>query len=339
MKLDRHGFTLIELLVVIAIIAVLIALLLPALQAAREAARRTQCVNNLKQLGLAVANYESSTGALPPIGGYHKGVTADSNDFSMKARILPFLEQAAAANGLNFSWRYLHPQCWTSTTLNLGAFQCPSDSNLPTFTNGGSPPFGVGSYPNSLGVAEQLNGGQFDGPAYWLSDPALGGVVTFATISDGTSNTAIWSEMIKANDSGTDRGPGQTFRSTLSNPTNLGAMAATLAALVASCSSSGTIEGWHHMGAGWSAQPIGMGGGYTHAQPPNRPACFYNGDGGNPSAVVYRNLFGPSSRHPGGANVGFLDGSVKFIKNTVSLATWGALGTKAGGEVISADSF
>src|SRR5450631_766103 len=110
---QRRAFTLIELLVVISIIGVLIALLLPAVQAAREAARRSQCVNNLKQLGLAVMNYEGTNGALPPTAGPYVKTTYDQNDFSMKARILSYLEQNAAANGLNFSWRYLHPQNWT----------------------------------------------------------------------------------------------------------------------------------------------------------------------------------------------------------------------------------
>src|SRR5262249_45092436 len=99
----RRGFTLIELLVVIAIIAVLIALLLPAVQAAREAARRSACVNNLKQLGLAIMNYTDGNGALPPTANTNPSGTPSqpTNDFSMKARMLPFLELGSVYNALN----------------------------------------------------------------------------------------------------------------------------------------------------------------------------------------------------------------------------------------------
>src|SRR5579884_3453922 len=127
--LRRRGFTLIELLVVIAIIAVLIALLLPAVQAAREAARRASCVNNLKQMALAVMNYESSTGCLPPTGN-----AAVSNSFSMKPRILYFMEQVSAYNALNQSFPYSDPTNWTIRTMQIQAFLCPSDANVPSST-------------------------------------------------------------------------------------------------------------------------------------------------------------------------------------------------------------
>src|SRR5271170_4954855 len=133
----RRGFTLIELLVVIAIIGLLIALLLPAVQAAREAARRSQCVNNLKQLGLAVQNYSDVNGALPPAAATGPEW---SNNFSMKARVLPFLDQAALFNSLNMSYFQLAAQNATNLTTMVGTFLCPSDGNVPcgTYDVGGA---------------------------------------------------------------------------------------------------------------------------------------------------------------------------------------------------------
>src|SRR5580700_11107155 len=126
--MKRHAFTLIELLVVIAIIAVLIALLLPAVQAAREAARRMQCVNNLKQLGLAVMNYESSNGCIPPTSNnptVPAGV-GPTNDFSFKVRLLPFVELGAHFNALNQTQVSTSAQNTTIHNVQVKTFQCPS---------------------------------------------------------------------------------------------------------------------------------------------------------------------------------------------------------------------
>src|SRR3954449_2241543 len=129
---DDRGFTLIELLVVISIIGLLIALLLPAVQAAREAARRMQCTNNLKQLGLAVQSYVDINGSLPPTGN-NPTVPAGvgrTNDFSMKARLLPFMEQQVIWNAFNQSFAYNAAQHVTPTGTYIRTFLCPSDSNL-----------------------------------------------------------------------------------------------------------------------------------------------------------------------------------------------------------------
>ena len=174
----RLAFTLIELLVVIAIIGVLIALLLPAVQAAREAARRAQCTNNLKQLGLAVANYESSNGCLPPSGGWNGTVGGVNNlvyqFYSMKMRLLPYMEQQPLYNANNFM---LAPSCYrtdnnhitdylngkyanqTVAGTKITTFLCPSDTspgNASAFI--GTIIVGVSNYPNNVGTERRYNG-------------------------------------------------------------------------------------------------------------------------------------------------------------------------------------
>ena len=210
----RRAFTLIELLVVIAIIAVLIALLLPAVQAAREAARRSQCVNNLKQLGLAVMNYESSNGSLPPTGVVSVDASGNAlqpplGNFGMKVRLLPFIEQAALYNTVNVSYNGFAPNGQNDTilTTQVNAFLCPSDANIPpynyTMANGsGSKQIGYASYPNNIGTIASNFGNTLDGPTYILrasgnTAQAQGGVVSLASVTDGTSNTVMFSEWVR----------------------------------------------------------------------------------------------------------------------------------------------
>jgi prepilin-type N-terminal cleavage/methylation domain-containing protein/prepilin-type processing-associated H-X9-DG protein len=341
----QRGFTLIELLVVIAIIAVLIALLLPAVQAAREAARRAQCVNNLKQLGLAIQNYHDVNGSLPPTAMSVPAPAPPYNDFSMKARILPFMEQSAAYNSLNMSFASTDTTTysnWTVRTTQLNVILCPSDANVPCGTTAApgqaARQIGHTSYANSIGTIYNVNGNVLDGPAYLMGQPAYGATVTLASITDGTSNTAIWSEWVQGTNKQAGDGLWQIY--VASTPfTN--APGTPLPTLAASCRSSTT---WYPAGANppddrkgeeWLSQNCSEGGCYSHIMTPNTKACFHQGQGEH---TIYT-IVGASSNHSGGVNVGMLDGSVKFVKNSVNPVSWWALATKAGGEILSSDSY
>jgi prepilin-type N-terminal cleavage/methylation domain-containing protein/prepilin-type processing-associated H-X9-DG protein len=341
----RRGFTLIELLVVIAIIAVLIALLLPAVQAAREAARRSQCVNNLKQLTLAVLNYESSIGVLPPTGSPGTSAAKFINDFGMKLRMLPFVEQQALFNSVNMGFTYNSAPIFTVATTQVNTFLCPSDTNdpSPTATLGTfSAKVASTNYPNTIGVYVGNNNGQLDGPAWELpSAQNYGPMITLATVTDGLSNTAIFSEYIKGMfRTGTD-GLHQTYW--LTSTTNAGFnVPINLASVVAECQASTLIfqetagVNWDSKGEYWLLATCGTGGCYSHVNTPNKKACYFSGQ---TSSSTFQSLVGPSSNHAGGVNMAFLDGSVKFIKDSIGLATYRAISTRAGGEVVSADSY
>jgi prepilin-type N-terminal cleavage/methylation domain-containing protein/prepilin-type processing-associated H-X9-DG protein len=339
----RPGFTLIELLVVIAIIAVLIALLLPAVQAAREAARRAQCVNNLKQLGLALHNYASvNSEAFPWAQG-----PGNYNGWSGQVMLLPYFEQQAVYNTTNFAnngmamWNG-NPSNTTMMRVSLSVLQCPSDvdrlTNAETHSNymmcGGSDADEDRYYNNNGANAPQgLAGiGVSYGNPYAAAPP---GVVRMSAITDGTSNTAAFSEMVKGVGSG-DTAAWDSLKPTSANgdatsktpafPSNSNADYQTCLASPPTAATNPQI--WAH-GYQWFAGAA-MINTYVHVMPPNSWSCTFANYGYASTA---------SSRHPGVVNVLFSDGSTHAVKSTVNLPVWWALGTKSAGEVVSQDAY
>ncbi|WP_315852344.1 DUF1559 domain-containing protein [Paludisphaera rhizosphaerae] len=342
---SRRGFTLIELLVVIAIIAVLIALLLPAVQSAREAARRSQCVNNLKQLALSIQNYHDTNGCIPPSGAYNTPNDPVQNrpalNFSMKSKLLPFMEQTPAYNAINFNFAaYINNDGsdinLTAASVAISTFLCPSDMAV-----GNAGAYGAGSnYANNCGLNRFLNGWECDGPAWFLGvDANLKRVVTLASVTDGTSNTAIFSEVLKGSgrsiSSSTKNGVGVIYNGTSGQQAFAGQVNPNFLQYQ-DCRAKGLTMIWDYKGERWIEHDGGRGGAYHHIMPPNQKSCFY-GTGTSPVAVD--SIITASSNHSGGVNVSMLDGSVKFIKDSISWQSWSALGTKASGEVLSADAY
>ncbi|MFO0890057.1 MAG: DUF1559 domain-containing protein [Isosphaeraceae bacterium] len=326
------GFTLIELLVVIAIIAVLISLLLPAVQSAREAARRAQCVNNLKQLTLAMHNYESANNALPlgrtlQVGTYRP--------FSQQARILGFMEQSNVFNSLNFMLSSYDVANATGAAISVNSFLCPSDLQPQI------PPGQILAGMNIAGINYRANEGT--SVAMWYGADDVSNVnngkvaepnglfyssqlIKLSSISDGTSNTAAFSEHVLGDFSNSISTEfSDTYRPGTYPANSDEAYTLCLAANVNDLA----IQGYSNVGAPWTYGYHSTTS-YWHSGPPNSRSCMYP-----PSRIATT----ANSRHPGGVNISLADGSVRFIKSTVNIQTWRALGTRNLGEVISSDAY
>jgi prepilin-type N-terminal cleavage/methylation domain-containing protein/prepilin-type processing-associated H-X9-DG protein len=372
----RKGFTLIELLVVIAIIAVLIALLLPAVQSAREAARRAQCTNNLKQLGLAVHNYHTTYNAIPAECMW-MGATYGSQSLggswgwnaSWPVCLLPNIEQTPLYNAYNSGWAPDQPQNSTVSYTALAVLLCPSDSqkqrpNYPWAPmnyagNSGGP--GVISWESgtivnmfTCSTTNQVPINGWPVGTCWWSANANFAYFGLEGVTDGSSNTALFSEHLLGYASGTQGNPptaGQgtlalrgIYYATLPDSNVMSTGNATLALKgVQMCQSlpanSPSNNGWW-IGFSWTLgfpwhYPVNR---YLHNNTPNKLTCFNPNDqccgygGTDPMATA-------TSNHPGGVNVCFTDGSVRFVKDSVNIQTWWALGSRNGGETVSSDSY
>ncbi|GIW86587.1 MAG: prepilin-type N-terminal cleavage/methylation domain-containing protein [Isosphaeraceae bacterium] len=365
----RRAFTLIELLVVIAIIGVLIALLLPAVQSAREAARRAQCTNNMKQLGLALANYESTHGVYPAAygtRGFDFSAWGTWGSWSPQSQLLPFLEMVPTYNAINFGL-FSHGDNGrqaneTAITTRVSSFLCPS-SPLP-----------IGTYygrvrPGNTYFASV--GGSFN----WIGNMAagrpngifmLGGSanewekttpITIAAVTDGTTNTVAFGEWRLGDFNDRKLSIPQDVVNLRQNAPGIsdywgnplavmpdGAIPfqqwLDLCAGFAPASTQGS-EPWRtnmsYLGQAWNQGMFGWTLGNTLLPPnsryPNCRTCAWDGDWDCPGMYTF------SSFHPGGCNAAFADGSVRFIKSTADRLIIWAIGSRDQGEAISQESY
>ena len=316
----RSAFTLIELLVVIAIIAVLIGLLLPAVQKVREAANRMKCQNNLKQLCVALHNYHSTYGTFPQSRTFPNG-----SSFSAHSRLLPFMEQDAVHKLIDFTQPWSDPKNAAACATKVASFLCPSDS-----FNAVPPDLAPTNYRANEGTSLVMWYGTTDANKVNSAMPPpngpffVNGPFKIADVADGTSNTAAFSEHIAGDfNQGIATEMGDTFEP--------GTYPDTPDKAIADCQAVDiqdlTKQGYSNVGAPW-LYGYHSTTSYWHSAPPGFRSCMYP-----PSRIMTT----ANSRHTNGVNVGFCDGSVRFIAYTIDLATWRALGTRNGNEAVNTD--
>ncbi len=364
---SRSGFTLIELLVVISIIGVLIALLLPAVQSARESARRTQCVNNLKQLGVAAASYLSATQVLPlgdmyPSGSNGststgiKGNGASPYTYGWTLSILPQMEQQPVFDGFNFCFSYIDASGGTAvnstvTNTQLGYLLCPSEyqSIKPTA------PAATLNYVGNIGGPGTLQtfSGTMVSPFWGSALAPRTKAIAPQAISDGMANTALFSERLfglSGNPSvvvsaklNAKRAMFQSGTKGTTNGNDTAGTNAIYAACKALSGSAASISSVQN-GQNWvMAHPWAPAlNRYNHFGTPNTISCDTTDTvataTGSPGLGGAQGVVPPTSNHSGGVNLCMADGSVRFIKDGIDLQTWRAIGTRAGREIVDANN-
>jgi prepilin-type N-terminal cleavage/methylation domain-containing protein/prepilin-type processing-associated H-X9-DG protein len=369
--MKRKGFTLIELLVVIAIIAVLVGLLLPAVQKVREAAARMSCSNNLKQIGLASMNYESTYGILPPGSGTLAAGAGSAP--STVTLILPYIEGGNLYNLFNFAADVNNSAANAAARdQQIKSYLCPSEAsqNFEIDPGGSGLPVGRCNYAGCVGITADANSanGQLIGIFNYQYNPAVTGQPTLVRskvlitgITDGTSNTAMWSERTLSTASNSDGGADNNYDHTMIYllpggvpPAGTGADAGyTYTSIQVGPQFNETNPAAWIVGNTWRCNSWDYGptsiiryrgleyyralpemNQYTHTLPPN----YIGYDCGDDSSFTTAHI-AARSYHTGGVNVCFADGSVHFISNNITFSTWQALGTRSAGDIPDATQY
>lgn len=352
----RRGFTLVELLVVIAIIGILIGMLLPAVQTVREAARRTSCSNNVRQLGLAVLHYESSIGEFP-VNQVGPGGGSDGNEsgyYSWLVPILPYAEQDNVFDAIQHeinngepSGYFInsdHPNALAANT-KIDIFLCPSD--FPTHENvlamGTANPAsdnyaGNAGWPSyATGFAGERNSqGRFNG-VIPLVNPSITvawhkNKVSMSDVHDGTSNTFMISERLVQNGNSPDEIRDFDPRLESFHVTEVARTLAEIRAEISPFQTHSDVFESGHIGRAWISGFAPTAPTYLHVNTPNTLTGHFSSTRTEGDFVI-----APSSRHPGGVNSVMVDGSVRFVQDSINQEVWWTLGARDDGRTANSN--